>query len=197
MNETGEGTGPSGGTGVPSLGKRPGRRARGGFTLAEMALAMTILMVALMSISAATLRSHSLRRQNRERVVAQNALRSMSERVHAVSLEKSADPSTWAKEVIEVFSDDGDVGDTFEVQGLTPIDDSTPVGTVEFITDETATDDELNLELGMPRDLNGDGASSSTDVTANARLLPVVVTVQWEGNSGVVRLRHPFFILGY
>src|SRR5262245_18086174 len=53
-----------------------GRRARRGFTLVELAIAMSMLMIGMVSAASATMRMHHLRKQNRERIVAQNALRS-------------------------------------------------------------------------------------------------------------------------
>ena len=88
-------------------------------------------------------------------------------------------------------------GDTFDVQGLAPIAGSESVGTIQLITDETATDLGLGYEVGMPRDLNGDGDATDTDVSSDARLLPVLLEVRWRGQSGVITLRHAFYILGY
>lgn len=170
---------------------------RGGFTLAEMALAVTILMVALMSISAATLRSHALQRENRDQMLAQNALRSISERVQAVSLDASSNPDTWAEEVFRVFGPGGGIGDEFPVDGLTPVGADTPVGTITIGWDETLGDEDLGGALGMPRDLNGDGDASDDDVSGSAILLPVVVSVRWRGPRGERNASHPFWILGY
>ena len=178
---------------------RPRRRraSRGGFTLAELALATTILLVALMSISAATLRSHSLRRQNRQRVIAANAVRTYSEQIHAASIQASKNLTTWAETVLEEWGAGGTVGTTFDVVGLTPAGANESVGTIEIITDETATDDELGVQLGMPRDLDGDGAADDVDVSATARLLPVIVRVRWVSHTGVNEIRHPFYVMGY
>lgn len=173
------------------------RSARGGFTLAEMALAMTILMVALMSISAATLRSHSLRRQNRDRVLAQNEIRSFSERMHALSIAESDDPASWASAIDAAFGEEGTIGTVFDVQGLTPVAPDEGAGFILVVTDETLTDEDVGAELGMPRDLNGDGDALDTDVTDDARLLPVVISVRWTGARGEQRIVHPFYILGY
>jgi len=166
--------------------------------LAEVALAMTILLVALMAISASTYRSHNLRRFNRERVLAQNAIRSMSERVHARSfgLSNTAEDS-WAADLIELFEAGGSFGDEFDITGLNQLDSETPIGTLLVVTDETATDASLGVDIGMPRDLNGDGDATDTDVSADAILLPVVVRADWFGILRESSIAHGFYVMGY
>lgn len=187
-----------------TIGEKGSRVKRGnrGFTLAELALAMTVLMVALMSISAATLRTHTLRRQNQERSLAQNAVRGFSERIQAIAWQNSADPDTWAGNVIAELNPGGSIGNQFNVNGLNPTNAAGTVGTITVLTDETQTDAALGFELGMPRDLNGDGLADNADISLPLtvpppRLLPIVITVQWTGVTGPTRIDHPFFVMGY
>lgn len=166
----------------------------------ETALATTVMLVALMTASAATLRMHGLRQQNRERVVAQNAMRSIVEQVHAVSAAARNDAdeiNSWAEIMQAAFAPGGDIGNTFLVPELTPRGPALPVGTLAVFTDETLTDAAIGFDLGMPRDLNGDNAADDTDVTDDARILPVLVTVQWRGVSGTNQMSHAFYVLGY
>jgi len=158
---------------------------------------MTVLMVALMAMSASTLRTHSLRRQNRERAIAQNAVRAISERVHALSDQIRREEADWSEDLIAALSVGGSLGETFVITGLTPTGDAPSVGTIQVLRDETRSDADLGFELGMPRDLDGDGAADNTDVSANARILPVIVQAQWTGVSGDVTIVHPFYIIGY
>ncbi len=185
-------------------GVRPRRRrkgARAGFTLIEVALAMTILIVALMAMSASTLQMNSLRRQNRERAVAQNMIRIISESVHAISeknlREAEGTAQTWSELMVQSLAAGGELGNVFGVTELAPQDGNPTVGTIEVILDETATDAALGFEMGMPRDLNGDRDAFDNDVTIGARILPVVVTARWNGVTGDVQIRHPFYIIGY
>jgi prepilin-type N-terminal cleavage/methylation domain-containing protein len=173
------------------------RRSKGGFTLVEMAVAMAILVVSLLSIGATTLRSHTLRIQNRERVIAHNALRSIAEQIHAQSYLEAKEPDAWSRELIAWFSPGGAVGATFDVAGLQPVDGAASVGTIEFVTDEQATDAVLGVEIGMPRDLNGDGDVDDNDVGGTASLLPVVIRMRWVGINGDTTLAHPFYVMGY
>lgn len=175
---------------------RPGPRS--GFTLVEIGLAMAVLTVALMAMSASTLRTHSLRRQNRERAVAQNAIRQVSEEIHALSDQiRRTTAGVWSQDLIAELSPGGSMGDTFAIRELNAQDGVASVGTIQVLVDETQTDAALGMELGMPRDLDSDGAADNADVSATARILPVVVTARWRGVSGDVQITHPFYVIGY
>jgi hypothetical protein len=158
---------------------------------------MTVLMIALMAMSASTLRINSLRRQNRERAIAQNAIRAISEQIHATADRLRRESTDWSADFAAVLASTGSFGDTFVIQGLAPQSGETSVGTVDLVVDETRTDDELGFELGMPRDLDGDGVIDNTDVTDTARIFPVVVRARWRGVSGDVQIDHPFYVIGY
>ena len=171
---------------------------RGGFTLVELSLAMTVLVVALVSISAATLRAHSLRRQNREHTLAHSAIRSISERIHSfsyITVEKT--PDTWVQDMLATYGPGGTVGNTFDVEELNPVGAGGTVGTILFVTDETQTDAAVGAELGLPRDLNGDLDAVDNDVTGDARILPVVINISYQGGSGPVNLTHTFLAVGF
>jgi len=174
---------------------------REGFTFVEVALAMTILIVALMAMSASTLQMNSLRRQNRERAVAQNMIRIISENIHAISeknlLEAEGTTQTWSELMVQSLSNGGELGNTFNVTELTAQDGEPAVGQIQLVLDETATDASLGFEMGMPRDLNGDRDAFDNDVTIGARILPISVIARWSGVTGEVQIRHPFYIIGY
>lgn len=176
---------------------RAARRARAGFTLIELAVAISILMIGIVSVLSASSRMHSLRQSNRERTLAQNAVRSLAERMHAAAHGFSDEPSTWSRNLVETYAPGGAFGDAFAVAGLTPVDGEANVGSIRVFTDETDADGTLGVELGMPRDLNGDGDREDTDVADGARLLPVVLTLRWRGERGVHQMRHGFFLMGY
>ena len=173
----------------------PGRTC--GFTLIELAIATSILMIGIVSVLSASSQMHSLRQVNRERTLAQNAVRSISERIHAASQGFSDDPTTWCEELLALYGPGGTAGDTFEVTGLAGPTDDEPVGRIVIVTDERRTDAEIGRDLGMPRDLNGDGDASDADVSGTARILPVTITLRWRGESGQQVLRHGFYVMGY
>lgn len=177
----------------------PKRRRASGFTLVELALAMTLLLVALMAMSASTVRMHELRRQNRERNMAQNAMRSVAERIHslsAISVEGQGD-TPWSEILATAMATGGSIGVTFDVPELDPPNGNATVGTITLVLDETVTDADLGYQLGMPRDLDADGLADNADVRSSARILPVVLDATWRGATGVVTLRHAFYVMGY
>ncbi len=173
------------------------KRARGGFTMIEVSLALTVLVVALVATTASNLRMESLRRSNHDRVAAQNAVQSITERVQAIGRAGTSDAGGFAPHVVAALSAGGELGATIDVLGLTPLPGSAHVGTIRVITDETGNDDTVGAQLGLPRDLNGDGDALDADVSGNAHLLPVVVTVRWHTQSGNRVIVHPFYVFGH
>lgn len=163
----------------------------------EVSLALTILVVALVATTASNMRVQSLRRSNRDRVVAQNSVRTIAENVQAISRSGTTDPGGWSNHVVTALSAGGELGTTFDVPELTPVQGEAHVGSIQVITDESQVDAALKLELGLPRDLNGDGDAIDTNVALNAHILPVVVTLRWRSQSGDQRIVHPFYVLGY
>ena len=151
---------------------RPRARAAGGFTLLEIVFTISILIVAVASTSAATVSLSAMRRQNRERSVAHNAASALAERVLSLARSQIDSPGSWARNVVESVCPAGAVGTSFDVPELDPQDGLAHVGSITFIADETRTDAGLGVQLGMPRDLDGDGLATGTDVIATARLVP-------------------------
>ncbi len=99
--------------------------------------------------------------------------------------EGSVDDKTgWSTVLTTALRPGGSIGDIFDVPGLEPWRDAPSIGTVRVLTDETLTDAELGITLGMPRDLNGDGDASDVDVTDDATLIPVIVRARWGGAGG-------------
>ncbi|MDP6837338.1 MAG: hypothetical protein QF724_00195 [Planctomycetota bacterium] len=183
------------GTQLPWRRRRIGRNS--GFTFIEISIVTTILIFSLLTLSAATLRMHALRRQVHETTVAHNTLRAMAEQFQASSRAARDEPGTWSGNLLASFGPAGDPGSFFEASGLTPIPGETRNGTIVIVVDETTTDDDLGINLGMPRDLNGDGDASDTDVAGIARLLPIVLEVNWKGFSGIRSARHAFYLTAY
>jgi len=171
--------------------------------MVEVGLAITVLVIAVMAASASTFRMHTLRRHNRERTLAQNAVRTIVEQIQAISHEGVVDsPGTWGQDLVNALSPGGELGATFQVRELDAPQGQATVGTIQVFTDETLTDAAIGFDLGLPRDLNGDGVTDNTDVIATAalqspRLLPLVVTVNWRGINGLGQVVHPFYVIGY
>ena len=177
---------------------RETKHGQGGFTLIEVGLAITILVIAVVAMSASTCRLHMLRRQNREITLAQNAVRSAVEQIQALSQRTAQNtPDTWAQDMIAALAPGGAIGNTFDAREVDTQDGEASVGTIQIISDETMTDAALGLDMGMPRDLDGDGVADNADVSAVARILPVIVRVRWRGNRGNGQIEHPFYVVGY
>jgi hypothetical protein len=157
----------------------------------------TILIFSLLTLSAATLRMHALHRHVRETTVANNALRTATEQIQARSRAARDEPGSWSNNLLLSFGPGGDPGPFFQVRGLTPVPGETRNGTILIPVDETATDEDLDCRLGMPRDLNGDGDASDTDVSGAARLIPVILEVNWKGFAGIRQARHAFYLTAY
>ena len=87
-------------------------------------MAMIVLVISLMSLTASTLRSHTLRRQNRERAVVQNAVRSTAERIQSFSFRLiETSPETWAENTSSRGSEPSTAGscaDCTSVTGASP-----------------------------------------------------------------------------
>ena len=163
----------------------------------EVSLALTILVVALVATRASNMRLHRLQRVTRARNVAPTAAQTISETVQAIARDGLSDPAGWANHLVTALANGGQLGNTFQVPELATVEGEASVGTIQLITDETLTDAALGLQLGLPRDLNGDGDSNDAIAGTGARLLPVVVRLRWRSQAGVQTLVHPFYVFGY
>jgi len=170
-----------------------GRGEQAGFTLIEVALAVIVLLVGLVALSASAVRVQGLARAARERMTAQNALRAKTEEVRSISRAGLNDPLGWGVSVSNGVA----ALATFQVEGLNPVPGQASVGSVRLVTDETVEDATLGVELGMPRDLNADGLATNPSVVTTARLLPVIFEVRWNSPWGEQRITQGLWILGY
>ena len=168
----------------------------GGFTLVEAVVVTSVLLMGLLAMTSTSVTVHALRETDREHRLAADALASLVEDVRSVSNALVAADPSWSQAFVAAWSPGGEPGDRHDVAGLTPVAGEPSVASVRIVTDETLTDAELGVELGMPRDLDNDGAVDDPDVAADAVLLPVVVTLRWHGASGARRLEQAFYVVG-
>jgi len=174
-------------------------RAKRGFTLVEVCLSMVILTVGVLAITSTTLRIDALRRRSHESANAHLALRRVAETLHAhAALARSQSDGDSSNTFSEVFLSlaEADFGEGFDVPGMTPLPGEETVGTLELVTSELRTDAQLEVLMGMPRDLNGDGDAFDLDVSEDARLIPAVVRLSWRGPSGDMTSAHPVWVQG-
>ncbi|MGD2016604.1 MAG: prepilin-type N-terminal cleavage/methylation domain-containing protein [Planctomycetota bacterium] len=173
------------------------RARRKGFTLLEVLITVAVLMVGLLAMSSTSVVVNSLRRSASDRARAHAAVQAISQDLLSVARVSSEDPALWAGEILDVYGPDGSPGNELPVTGLDPWTGSDHIASVTIITDETATDSEYGLNLGMPRDLDGDGVASNTDVTSNASLLPAIVEVRWRHAGGEFEVKQVVYLLRF
>ena len=95
-------------------------------------------------------------------------------------------------------------GDLIDVPGL-HLMEGDPDGSVGQILFPTATaggavqlrEDVQDAALGMPRDLNGDGALDALDHAGDYRILPVIVRFEWASPSGPAELEFRTILANY
>jgi len=130
--------------------------------------------------------SLSLDLTDRETALAMQAARSKLDEV------RSMDFDHVVASFDSIGSNDPDGADTapgaeFVVEGLA-MSDGSAVGTVTLpiLSGGVVSEGMTVAALGMPRDLDGDGLTTNTsvDMATEALILPVVVTVRWDGVNG-------------
>ena len=153
------------------VGRRSARTA--GFGLADVVVAMLILTIAAGGLTSAVAHGLRLNRVNEETAVADEAARAMAEAMQAT-------PFTTRFAIHNAAQD-------FDVPGLNVRSDD-PDGLAGKILFPTIgiqlREDVVDANLGMPRDLNGDGAQDLADHAGDYVILPVTVRVEWTGHAG-------------
>jgi prepilin-type N-terminal cleavage/methylation domain-containing protein len=171
---------------MPQISKQGCRvGARGGFTLLEFAVSLSVLLVALLALSQSIVTSMRLADSSRETRLASSASRAMLE-----LLDGADDFASVFRRYNANPDDDGALlapGSHFPVNGLAACKDDLDgmVGEIVFPTAGfELREDLVDPSLGMPRDLNGDGLIDSLDHSQDFRLLPVLVHLRWTGADG-------------
>lgn len=147
---------------------------------------MVLLTVALGEVSQSLLNVSRLEPVQRETAAALEAARGALERMRGSSFEElvalyDADPAN---------DPDGPgtaPGAGFAVAGLAPVEgdaDGLPGGVDLRLVAGALREDVDDVGLGLPRDLNGDGAVDAADHAGDYEVLPVRVRVEWTGAGG-------------
>ncbi len=152
-------------------------------------VAISVLTIAVVGATGSILAGDRLQRANRDSAIAEDAVRQVLESMRGSDL-----ATTFARFNTTVADDPGGVaspGATFDVAGLRspPTNAGAPVGTISFpiILNGAVPElreDFVDDEMGMPADLNADGAIDALDHRGDYRVLPVRVRVQWYGPLG-------------
>jgi prepilin-type N-terminal cleavage/methylation domain-containing protein len=164
-----------------------GRCRQAGFSLLELMIVMSVLIVAFLATSQSVVTSIRLSDTNRETALATDGARAMMEVLGGV--EDFA--QTFALYNDNPLDDPGMAGtapgSAFAVEGLRPVqgDADGLVGEIVFpASGVELREDLVDEELGMPRDLNGDDQIDALDHSGDFKLLPVLVRLRWEGLGG-------------
>lgn len=177
------------------------RRSQRGFTLIEVLISATVLVVAILGFVASAFASHGLSRTAEDRRIAVETLDRFVERVRAdpdwaglynrlrpLSSESAKDKNlTWLGTDLSLQTWPAN---SYYADFIPP----TTLGTVTFLVQvpvKTAggvpslREDENAPRYGLPRDLNGDALIDDDARAADNRVLPVVARIRWQhpGNS--------------
>ncbi|NOT30639.1 MAG: type II secretion system protein [Planctomycetes bacterium] len=185
------------------LEPRSGRRAnaRRGVTLVEVVIAMPIILVAA-SLMLGTLTTAARQRTvNGDNARAAEAVRSILETLRNEDFRQMV--ALFDQEPFNDPLGPGTApGNSFDVPGLRPLEgdldgrvgeillplfDAAPAGAL--VPEWQLREDIEDAALGLPQDLNGDGAVDSLDHSGDNRILPVVAVVRWQGQFGPRTLR--------
>lgn len=166
--------------------RRPrARRAEQGFTMLELMISSTVFLLVAGAVVTALVISSALNMSNRETALASRAAQSIIEELKGTAFDEvfvrynttaADDPAAGTSP-----------GAAFAVAGLAPQEDDADglVGAIEFPGTGTALhEDGDDAELGLPRDMDGDGAVDADDHAADYRILPVRVVLSWNGQNG-------------
>lgn len=158
-----------------------------GFTLVDIAVAMVLLIFGAGAFTLTVLSTMRLAESNEETATADTALHEA-----AANLEGMAFVDIFAAYNTDTTDDPGFApGEGFDVTGLTStaMDPDGRVGVISFPTLSPGgvlqlREDVVDPGLGMPRDLNGDGAIDALDHSDDYVLLPVTLRIEWTGAIG-------------
>jgi len=165
--------------------KRHGNVQRAGFTVLELMISATVFLLVAGAVTTSVVVSSALNTTARETAQATRAAESLLEELKGIEFAE-----VFAR-YNESAADDPALGPSpgagFAVAGLgvQAGDADGFVGRVEFpMVGAELREDVDDVELGLPRDLNGDGVVDALDHAADYRILPVRVVVAWTGKNG-------------
>jgi hypothetical protein len=175
-------------------------RARAGFSVVEVTVMATILVVGVLGMVGAVIAGVRLVAVNREMAVAHEAARAVIERMQDTPF-----ASVYATFNADPADDPGGAGTApgprFSVPGMT-LQANDPDGFVgDIVFPDTAVggvtalnESVVDARWGMPRDLNGDGVITAGALPGAYMILPVRVRLQWRGIGGnrSIELDHVF-----
>lgn len=161
------------------------------FTLLEMTVGVGIVAVGALAVTSTALAGERIDAETRDLSAARSAIERTCDEVRTASRAAAVERATWSRSLVEALADRG----APSVAHLVPWPGADEVLAVTCVVDETFdpreafgrdVDAVTAASLGLPRDLDGDGAATNRDVTDTALALPVLVTARWQ-TDGVRR----------
>ncbi len=156
---------------------------RGGLTLVEVMIALTVISVAVYMLSSTITAAMMHSSARKERTLAVESAMNTLEHMRAAPF----------KDLFVLYNDNPDddpdgpgtaPGSTFNTPGLTPRNGTRAVGFIMLPVLEGDLRENLNIpELSLPRDLNGDLVIDGLDHAEDYTVLPIQVLVEWTGSS--------------
>jgi Tfp pilus assembly protein PilV len=135
---------------------------QGGFSLIEAVTAMAVMTVGFAGLASGFVSNSQAYDRARENAFVIQTLRQMAESIRGTPFGEI--PITWQGWQFQV----AEIGAT---------------GTVKVFVDETDTSADAAM-LDLPRDLDGDGSATTTNVTNKHLLLPIKITLSWTSRDG-------------
>ncbi|MFT4539930.1 MAG: prepilin-type N-terminal cleavage/methylation domain-containing protein [Planctomycetota bacterium] len=166
----------------------------GGFSMVEVMIAMVILVVGVSGYSSAIISTSLSSETTREMRAATESAWSAMEEIQGTDFANS-----FASFNSDPADDPGVAGSAagadFSVDSLSAVEGDADASVGEIILPAIWVEGDLQLredadlpELGMPRDLSGDGVIDDLDHSDDYIILPVLVRMSWEGSSGPIEL---------
>lgn len=162
---------------------------RGGFTLIEVAIVITIISVAIMALMQTISRIPVVEESNDEEIKAmQSAKAKMEEIINSSETDFENVYARYNDSALDDPAVGASPGNDFDVDELEPqtSDADGLCGSVDFpeisnVLNETVSDSDFGAS-GV--DMNGDGDALDANVSATYRILPVRVVVRFKSISG-------------
>jgi type II secretory pathway pseudopilin PulG len=180
-----------------SLRDRSRTRSSSGLTLLELALAITLLVICISALARLTVGLTRAAGVARDTELATQGARAMLERVQAEAFAQ-AFRSFNATGADDPGGAGTAPGPNFAVAGLRALPGDADGLPGEILMPApaaqpgTLSETVANSALGMPRDLDGNGAIDAANHATDYKLLPVLVRVRWQaldGTAGSVELK--------
>lgn len=161
-------------------------RSDSGFTLIDVCVGLLVLALAVGALVGTMFSALRLDRVNESKAAANQALRGVLEDMKA--MEFSEVYAAYNASTADDPDPQYDYKSALDLTAVLPVGTcgAAPTAEVFFPEDEKGflREDLVDPALGLPRDLDGDGSIDGDDHSADYKILPVLVKLDWESPSG-------------